>query len=81
MTSSYVPFDVWKCIACFLSNEDLKPLHSVNRAFRYIAQQIEYRNIGIVVWDKKEKERLRALGYVGSLCICIPGTLKPYDLL
>ncbi|KAK1227075.1 hypothetical protein PQX77_009908 [Marasmius sp. AFHP31] len=58
----YVPFDVWKCIAYYLSNEELKALRSVNSAFRLIAQEIEYRRIEVVDWDKRAKERLRALG-------------------
>ncbi|KAG7095046.1 hypothetical protein E1B28_005836 [Marasmius oreades] len=61
MTPAYVPFDVWKCVAEYVSDEDLKRLRSVDRSWRLIVQQVEYRNVGIKVWGKRTKECLKAL--------------------
>ncbi|KAL0581279.1 hypothetical protein V5O48_000762 [Marasmius crinis-equi] len=62
MSSPYLPFDIWKCVAEYLPDEQLKQLRTVNRALCLIAREIEYRKVGITVWDKNTKERLRALG-------------------
>ncbi|KAF9261169.1 hypothetical protein L218DRAFT_548961 [Marasmius fiardii PR-910] len=61
MTRTFIPFDVWKCVVEYLSDEDLKRLRSVDRSLRFIVLQVEYRNVGIRALERRTKERLRAL--------------------
>jgi hypothetical protein len=41
------PYDVWLCIASFISADDLQKLYAVNRALFDIVMNIRYREIDL----------------------------------
>lgn len=62
MTLPFIPFDIWKSISEFVPDEQLKRIGGVNRELLDISREVSFRDVEAVCWDKKTKERLRALG-------------------